>query len=165
MSQSYLISRKWSLASRFAITDEAGTPQFEVQGRMVSSRLSIATMAGVEVAAISRPAFSRQYEILAGGQRTTVRSRGFFGARFEIDTGMEQLEARGNFSGRQYTVARAGAPVAMVTQQRSLRERFAVEVNDGEDPVLMLAVILVIETIRAQRRNAASASASAGTGT
>jgi uncharacterized protein YxjI len=163
MAKSYLMSRKWSLANRFAITDETGTPQFEVQGRMsLGSRLSIANVAGVEVAAISRPALSRQYEILVGGQRATVRSRGFLGQRFEIDTGLEQLEARGNFSGRQYAVARGGVSVATVTQQRSLRERFAVEVNDGENPVLMLAVILVIETIRDQRRSAGAAAAGAG---
>lgn len=40
--------------------------------------------------------------------------------------------------------------------QRALRERFAIEVADGEDAVLRLAVILVIETIRAARQAAAS---------
>jgi hypothetical protein len=46
--------------------------------------------------------------------------------------------------------------VATVSQQRTLRDRFAIEVADGEDAVLTLAVILVIETIRAARRAAAS---------
>jgi len=46
--------------------------------------------------------------------------------------------------------------VATVSQQRSLRERFAVEVADGEDTALMLAVVLVIETIRDQRRQSAT---------
>jgi hypothetical protein len=41
---------------------------------------------------------------------------------------------------------------------RTVRERFAVEVSESEDPVLMLAVVLVIETIRADRRTAAAAS-------
>lgn len=50
----------------------------------------------------------------------------------------------------QYTTA------AVVAQQRGLRERFAVEVADQESPVLMLALILVIETIRDRRRAAAS---------
>jgi hypothetical protein len=39
-----------------------------------------------------------------------------------------------------------------VSQQRARRERFAIEVADGEDTVLMLAVVLVIETIRDDRR-------------
>jgi hypothetical protein len=41
-------------------------------------------------------------------------------------------------------------------QLRTFREQFAVEVSDGEDPVLMLAVVLVIQTIREDRRRAAS---------
>jgi hypothetical protein len=44
-----------------------------------------------------------------------------------------------------------------VTQLRALRERFAIEITDGEDPVLMLAVVLVIETIRDGRRRRAAA--------
>ena len=48
-------------------------------------------------------------------------------------------------------------PVAGVTQLRSLREQFAVEVTDGEDALLILAVVLVIEAIRDDRRRSASA--------
>jgi uncharacterized protein YxjI len=66
------------------------------------------------------------------------------------------MEAHGNFSGREYVIARGDEPAATVTQLRTLRERFAVDVADGQDPVLMLAVVLVIETIRDDRRRAAS---------
>lgn len=163
MAKSYLMSRKWALTDRFAITDEAGTPQFEVQGRFAfSKKLSIRDAVGAEVAVITGHALSTRYEILVGGQSTTVRPRGFLGRRFEIDSAAGRLEARGNFSGRQYSIARDGVQVAAVSQLRTVRERFAVEVADGQDPVLMLSVVLVIETIRAQRRQAAAAGASAG---
>src|SRR5450755_1587166 len=92
---------------------------------------------------------------LAGGQETTVRPRGFFGRRFEIDSPAGPMETRGNFSGRQYAITRGGMPAAGVTQLRTLREQFAVEVADGEDAVLMLAVVLVIEIIRDDRRRSA----------
>jgi hypothetical protein len=55
------------------------------------------------------------------------------------------------------SVTRNGSPAAAVTQLRTFRERFAVEVSEPEDPVLMLAVVLVIETIRTDRRTAAAA--------
>jgi uncharacterized protein YxjI len=159
MSASYQISRKWALGNRSVITDDAGTERFEVQGpRGFSGKLSIRDPAGIEVAAISRRGLATRYEILTGGELTTVRPRGFAGRRFEIVSGTGQLEARGNFSGRQYFVTRNGGPAAAVTQLRTFRERFAVEVSDSEDPVLMLAVVLVIETIRADRRAAAAAS-------
>jgi uncharacterized protein YxjI len=154
----YLMSRKWSLTDRFTIAGEAGAPQFEVQGRFgLTQRLSVRDAAGAEVAVISQHgAFSSRYEIQAGGGLTTVRPRGVFGARFEINSPAGKMEARGNFSGRNYAVARGGTTVAAVSQQRTLRQRFAIEVADGEDPVLMLAVVLVIETIRAARQSAAA---------
>jgi uncharacterized protein YxjI len=157
MAQHYLMSRKWSLVDRFAITDETGATQFEVQGRMsLTARLSIRDASGMEVAAIRRAPFSRRHEIVADGQHATVTPRGIFGRQYEIDSSTGHLEARGNFSGRQYMVSRDGRAAAAVSQRPGLRERFAVEVTDGENPVLMLAVILVIETIRDARRRAAS---------
>jgi uncharacterized protein YxjI len=160
MSSNYLISRKWALTSRFAVTDETGMPQFEVRGRFALSRtLSVCDATGTEVAIISRRGgLGRRYGILADGQETTVSARGFFGRRYDIDSPGGPLQAQGNFSGRQYSITRNGMPAAGVTQLRTLREQFAVEVAPGEDAVLMLAVVLVIETIRDDQRRAAAAS-------
>lgn len=158
MSANYLISRKWSRANRFVITDDTGLEQFIVEGPLAfSRRLAIRDSTGAELAVITRRGFAGRYEILAGGQLTTVRPRGVFGQRFEIDSATGPLEARGNFSGRQYVVTRGGSPAASVTQLRTFREQFAVEVSETEDPVLMLAVVLVIETIRDDRRRSAAA--------
>jgi len=160
VGSSYLISRQWALTSRFAITDDAGTPQFEVHGRFAFSRkLSVCDTGGTEVAVISRRGLGMRYQILMGGEEITVSPRGFFGKRFEIDSPAGLLEARGNFSGRQYALTRGGMPVAAVTQLRTLREQFAVDVTDGEDAVLMLAAVLVIEIIRAERRSSAAVGA------
>jgi hypothetical protein len=81
-----------------------------------------------------------------------------------IESPVGPMEARGNFSGRNYAVARGGVTVATVSQRPSLRQRFAIEVADGQDPVLMLAVILVIEAIRDQRRDSAGAASAGGLG-
>ena len=162
MPTRYVLSRKWSLAERFTITDESGAPRFEVRGRFgFSKRLSLCEPSGVEVATITGKALSSRYEILIDGQPTTVRPRGVFRPHYEISAPGGPLDARGNFSGRTFTVTRGAATVATVSQQRSLRERFAVDVADGENPVLMLAVILVIETIRDARRTAAGAAGGA----
>jgi len=162
MSGSYLMSRKWSMTDRFTISDDAGAPRFEVQGRFgFTKRLSFRDTSGAEVAVITQRPFSSAYEIQAGGGVSTVRHRGLFGQRFEIDSPGGLLEARGNFTGRNYAVTRGGATVATVSQQRTLRERFAIEVADGEDAVLMLAVVLVIETIRDTRRRGAGAAGAA----
>jgi uncharacterized protein YxjI len=149
----YLISRKWAFTTRFAITDDTGVPHFQVQaGSAFSRKLSIYDPAGAEVAIISRQGLRVRYRILARGQETTVVPRGFLGKRFEISSPTGLVEARGNISGRQYSITRGTMPVAGVTQLRTFREQFAVHVADGEDVVLMLAVVLVIEMIRDDRR-------------
>ena len=157
MGSTYLISRRWAFTSRFVITDESGGPQFEVRGRFaLGAGLSVCDVTGTEVAVIARRGMGRRYQILAGGQETAVSARGFLGTRYDIDSPGGPLEARGNFSGRQYSITRGAMPAAAVTQLRTLREQFAVEVTPGEDAVLMLAVVLVIETIRDARRRAAA---------
>jgi len=159
MPRNYLISRKVSITDRFSITDESGAPQYTVQGRLAfSPQLSLRDPMGTEVATIRRPPFSRRYEVVADGHPATVRPAGAFGRRYEIDSAEGHLAASGNFSGRQYTISRGATTAAAVAQQRGLRERFAVEVADQESPVLMLALILVIETIRDRRRAAAASS-------
>lgn len=85
-----------------------------------------------------------------------MNPRGFFGRRFEIDSPAGLMEASGNFSGRQYAITSGGMPAAAVTQLRMFREQFSVEVADGQDAVLMLALVLTIETIRQDRRRSAS---------
>lgn len=123
MAADYLILRKWSLADRFVITDANGAEQFAVDGRLsLSRRLSVRDTTGAEVAVITRRGLAARFEILAGGQLTSVRPRGVFGQRFEIDSAAGRLEARGNFSGRQYVVTRGGSQAAVVRQLRTFRE-------------------------------------------
>ena len=50
----------------------------------------------------------RRYQILAGGQETTVSARGFLGRSYDIDSSGGLLQARGDFSGRQYSITRDG---------------------------------------------------------
>lgn len=158
MGSQYLISRKWALTGRFAITDEGGTPYFDARKKSsLARKLTVRDTEGTEVAVISRQGLTRRYRILAGGQETTVRPRGLAGRRFEIDSPAGPMEARGNFSGRRYAITLGGGQAASVAQLRTFRERFAVDVADGQDPVLMLAVVLVIETIRNARRSSAVA--------
>jgi len=158
MSASYLLSRKWSLSNRSEITDAAGLKRFEVQSASAFSRkLAICDPGGAEVALLTRRRLPLHYEIQVAGQLTTVQPHGFLGKRFEIDSPAGRLEATGNFSGRQYSITRNGSPAAAVTQLRTFRQQFAVEVSESEEPVLMLAVVLAIETIREDRKNSAAA--------
>jgi hypothetical protein len=133
MGTNYLISRKWALSDRFAITDGTGVPQFDVHGRFAFSRKpSLRDSAGTEVAVIIRRGWPMRYEVLAGGQLTTVRPRGFLGKRFEIDSRAGVLEARGKLlrpavlrHSRWYAggCGHAVADVQGAVLRRSLRRR------------------------------------------
>lgn len=158
MSNAYLISRRWALARKFEITDEAGVPRYEVQSEIALARkLVIRDQSGRERAMIARRGLGARHEITADGKLTTVRPRGFLRAWFEIDSeALGRLEAHGNISGRLYDVTRGDTVVAAVRQVLSLREKYEVDIADGGDPVVLLAAILVIELIRSDRRRAAA---------
>lgn len=158
MTSQYLLSRRWSLSNKFTVTDAEDAPQFEVTSQFALGRkMTVSDPGGTELAVLSRGGFARSFQIvLAGGEETTVRPRGFFGRRYEIDTPAGSMEARGNFSGREYTITSGAGTAATVSQLRTFRERFEVEVADGQNPVLMLAIVLVIETIRDDRRRSAA---------
>jgi uncharacterized protein YxjI len=157
VTNAYLISGRWALASKFEITDEAGVPRYEVQSEIsLTRKLVIRDASGRERALIVRRGLGARHEITADGNLTTVRPRGFLRAWYEIDSeAMGCLEAHGNISGRRYDVTRGDTVVAAVRQMRSLREMYEVEIGEEGDPVVLLAAILVIELIRSDRRRAA----------
>jgi uncharacterized protein YxjI len=81
-----------------------------------------------------------------------VRHAGIFGDKYDIESGLGRLEARGHFDGGDYTISRGGQPVARMVRKFSIREKFAVDVADNENQAFMLAVVLAIEAIHEERR-------------
>jgi uncharacterized protein YxjI len=148
----YVMSSRWSLMERFDITDGAGTPLFEARGHL-GSRISLLDGYGQEVADIRKHIMTDTHEVYVGGQRVAqVRHAGIFGDKYDIETSYGRLEARGHFDGGDYTVSRGGAPVARMVRKFSLREKFAVDVADGENQPFLLAIVLAIEAIHDERR-------------
>jgi uncharacterized protein YxjI len=158
MNSPYLIARKWTRTDRSAITDPAGQTQFEVVGRLRrKNALTLADPAGLQVATVCRTGWAVRYQITAGNAQATVSLRGIFRPGYIIDTTTGQLRTRGRISGRDYEVSRGAATVASVRHERSLRGGVAVDIGDGEDAVLLLAAVLVLEWIREERREQAAA--------
>jgi hypothetical protein len=80
-----------------------------------------------------------------------VRHVGFLGDRYEITTIFGPLTAPGSFGG-DYALDQRGAPVASMVRQFSLREKFAIDIADGQNDALVLAVMLAVEAIHDRRR-------------
>jgi uncharacterized protein YxjI len=148
----YVMSSRWSLMERFEITDASGAPQFEARGHL-GSRISLHDSCGQEVADVRKHVLSDTHEVYVDGQRAAqVRHAGIFGDKYDIQSAFGYLNARGHFDGGDYTISRDGMPVARMVRKFSLREKFAVDVADGENQVFLLALVLAIEAIHDERR-------------
>ena len=153
----YVIKQKWlSWGDDFYIQDEHGQDVFLVDGRAFSfgDKLSLQDMQGNELAFIAQRLLSwgPTYEVHRGGQHyATVKKQlfTFFRCKFEVDIpGPDDLEAQGDFLDHEYTFTRHGNTVASVSKKWfSWTDTYGVDVVPGEDDVLILASVVVIDLV------------------
>jgi uncharacterized protein YxjI len=160
----YVMASRGSLMERFEITDAAGTPQFEAQG-LLGSSITLHDSNGQEVADIRKHLMTDAHEVYVGGQHAArVRHAGIFGDKYDIESAFGYLTARGRFDGGDYTVSRDGEPVASMVRKFSLREKFAIDIADGENQAFLLALVIAIEAIHDERRQQQQHGGGLGTG-
>ena len=140
----------------FKITDTDGRDVFFVDGKAFSfgDKLSFKDMEGRELAFIDQKLLSlgAQYEIIRGGATVAVVKKHLFTmfrARFTVDVpGPDDLEAKGNFLDHEYTFERGGKEVARVSKKwLSLADSYAIDIDEGQDDVLILASAVVIDLV------------------
>jgi len=140
----------------FTIKDEAGREAFYVDGKVFSfgDQLSFKDRDGKEVALIDQKllSFGPQYEIVRGGTTVAVVKKHLFTlfrARFTVDVpGPDDLEAKGNFLEHEYVFERDGRDVARISKKwLSLSDSYAIDINEGEDDVVILAAAVVIDLV------------------
>ncbi|MEV6491612.1 LURP-one-related family protein, partial [Actinoplanes sp. NPDC051633] len=57
-----------------------------------------------------------------------------------------EMDVTGNITDHEYTIARGGREVAVVTKRwLRMRDTYTVDVAGGEDPALVLAVVAVVD--------------------
>jgi uncharacterized protein YxjI len=155
MGSMYLIREKiFDLGDDFDITDESGRLVYHVDGKVLSvrDRLIIEDPSGREVASVHRQliALRRTYTITIGGEEAAeVRKNLFtpFRDKYTIDIpGPQDLEMRGDLLDHEYTIERDGREVATVSKRWfSIRDTYAVKVNEGEEDLLILAAVLALD--------------------
>jgi uncharacterized protein YxjI len=140
----------------FTIKDESGRDAYYVDGKVFSfgDKLSFQDMKGNELARIDQKllSFGPQYDIERGGKTVaTVKKHlfTFFRHKFTVDVpGPDDLEAQGSFLDHEYTFERRGREVARVSKRWfSLSDSYGIDINDGEDDVLILASAVVIDLV------------------
>ena len=140
----------------FSIKDADGQEMYYIDGKVFSfgNKLSIKDRSGAELARINQKLLSLgpQYEIISGGETVAVVKKHLFTpfrARFTVDVpGPDDLEATGDFLDHEYVFERGGQVVARVSKKWfSLADTYAVDVDEGQDDVLVLAAAVVIDLV------------------
>jgi uncharacterized protein YxjI len=140
----------------FTIKDADGHDAYCVDGKVFSfgDKLSFRDMRGNELAQIDQKLLSigPQYEIIRGGRTIAVVKKHLFTlfrARFTVDVpGPDDLEAKGNFLDHEYAFERGGREVARGSKKWfRLADTYAVDIDQGEDDVLILASAVVIDLV------------------
>ena len=140
----------------FTIKDADGRDAYFVDGKVFSfgNKLSFNDLQGNQLVAIDQKLLSLgpQYEIIRGGDTiAVVKSHLFtlFRARFTVDVpGPDDLEATGDFLAHEYAFQRGGREVARASKKwLSLSDTYSIDIDEGQDPVLILASAVVIDLV------------------
>ena len=146
--------RLFSLGDKFNVTDAEGKDVYYVEGRLLSfgKNLSFQDMEQRELAHIQQKLLNwgPTYEITHDGELVAVVKKElftFFHCVFHVDEpGHDALTAEGNFNDHEYVFTRGSGQIASVSKQWfTFADTYGVEVDEQEDPVLMLACTVVID--------------------
>jgi len=151
----YVMRQKFlSWGDKFTIQNESGEDVYFVDGKALSfgAQLSFLDTQGNELAFIKQKLLSwgPTYEIDCRGElRAVVKKAHFtlFQCKFTVDVpGPDDLEAKGDFMHHEYTFLRGERVVAAASKQWfAWSDTYGVEVDEGEDDVLILAAVVVID--------------------
>ena len=153
----YLMKQKlFCWGDDFRIKNEAGDDVYFVDGRAFSigNKLSFQDLKGNELAFIRQKLLSwgPTYEITRDGELLAVVKKHLFTlfrCKFTVDVpGPDDLEAQGSFLDLEYSFERGGRTVAEVSKRWfSWTDSYGVDINRGEDDVLILASTVVIDMV------------------
>ena len=152
-----------SWGNDFTIQDADGQDCFFVDGAAFSlgKKLSFQTMDGTEVAFIQQKLLSwgPTYEIHRDGRHyATVKKElfRFFSTKFEVDIpGPDDLHVEGNFWDYDYRFERVtdGRSIAAVSKKHfAWTDSYGIDIEPGEDDVLILATAVVIDQVCHERK-------------
>jgi uncharacterized protein YxjI len=139
----------WSWAETFTILDGDGTPFARVESKPLSfgPSMKLLGLDGDLLASIDGAFLSSTYQInLADGRLATVKKPfSLLRRKLEIYVDGLELVANGSFWSQDYTIERDGLPIATISKTSLWRDTYDIDVFEGEDPVLLIALAAVIE--------------------
>jgi uncharacterized protein YxjI len=150
-----------ALTDSFTIEDSHGNGVYRVKGKLLSigDKLSLRNMEGEELASIQQKLISLtpRYRIYRGDNfQAEVNKKWLtlFTDKFKVDLQDDSpdLEIKGDIFDHEYSFLRGGEEVARVSKKWiSLRDSYGIDIDEGEDDVLILACAIIIDMISHDR--------------
>lgn len=148
-----LNSKLLSLGSNYQIRNDKDELAYVVRGKILSfgHDLTLETAQGVEVARIKQRLmnFMPTFELFLGEKSyaTISKKLAWFKKRFLLDIpGPNDYEIEGNFWNYEYEFRRQQGVVATVSRKvLSITGVYGVDIAKGEDPISILAAVVVID--------------------
>ncbi len=155
----YLIRKQlFALGDDFWIEDEAGEKAFHVDGKVMRLRdtFVLETADGAELLKVQEKKLTprKSYVIERQGEELATVSKAMLTPlrdKFKVQLARGGvLEAKGNLTDHEFTVEwENGTPMAEVSKRWfSVRDTYGVNVHDGQDAVLALAITMCIDAIQ-----------------
>lgn len=157
----YVMKQKiLTLTDQFTIKDDKGKDVYQVKGKLISlgDKLSLRDMQDNELAVIKQEIISLvpSYRIYRDGDLQADVSKKLLTVlkdKFKVDMkdGSKDLQIIGNILDHEYRIKRGRDEVAHVSKKWiSIRDNYGIEVDEGEDDVLILACAVIVDMISHQ---------------
>ena len=151
----FLADKFFGIGGDLIVKDERGKDVIFVDGAAISigRRLVMKDMKGHELATIQQTliALTPTFEIHCKNGPTARVSMKLLSLtdRIKIDLpGNDDLEARGDLFHHEYAILRRGREVAHVSKRWiALRDTYGIDIDEGQDDVLIVACAVVIDAI------------------
>ena len=152
----YLVrERLFSITGDFWVTDQDGNRAFLIDAKALSLRhtLELQDASGRQLAAIKHKllTFTDAMDIERDGSVAATVHKAVFSPlhhRAIIDLPGGRLEAVGNFVGKDFEIRDWGRVAARVSRSWfRVRDTYGVEVEEGEDDVLMICIAVCLDRI------------------
>ncbi len=143
-----------SIGDDYWIEDESGDRAYKVDGKAMHIRdtFILEDVNGHEVAKIQERKMTLRGKMeieRAAGNATVHKALVGLRDRFKIDVdGGAELTAHGNIVDHEYEIERDGDRIAKVSKKWfRARETYGIEINQGEDVSLMLAIAVCLDAM------------------
>lgn len=163
--------RAFQMGRDATITDEQAQPVLQIKGKFLTlnDQLKVYAPDGEQVAEITGKIFSLRptYTVLIHGYEAATMQQHLFsfsGDSFDINIpGPDDLELRGDWLGREFTIQRGEQVVATASRKLlKLDTDYAVQVAEGEDALLILCCLLALMSAQDNESAAIAASTAHG---